>query len=209
MNGVTKINKQPRAGWTRGPELLDVTSRLGEKLREIRAERGLSLKEANDLTGVPSATLSRIENNKMAPTLGLLSKIVEGLRLSWDDILPQPAGAASRQLAEISFATGKPSILRSGDIDYEPLHRDSPLAPKVGTLIMSVKQRTVAEAGGLVGHPRKEFCYVIDGDLTLHFKGRRARTLKPGESALFDASTPHAYTSKTGETVRVLLVTIP
>jgi hypothetical protein len=40
----------------------------------------------------------------------------------------------------------------------------------------------------------------------LHLKGRRPRTLQPGESALFDAEIPHAYTSKSAEPVRFLIV---
>ena len=66
------------AGWTRSTDLLDLTGKLGEKLRALRETRGISLKEASDITGVPRPTLSRIEHNKMAPTIGLLSKIVAG-----------------------------------------------------------------------------------------------------------------------------------
>ena len=51
---------------------------IGDRLREIRRDRGLTLMEVADKTGISSSALSKIENNKMSPTFANLIKIAEG-----------------------------------------------------------------------------------------------------------------------------------
>jgi transcriptional regulator with XRE-family HTH domain len=204
-----KSTSNTRAGWTRGSDLLDLTGKLGVKLRDLRLARGLSLKEASDITGVPQPTLSRIENNKMAPTIGLLSKIVGGFDAPWSAILPEsiiPDTSAGR---EISFSSGAMPVLRLGRRKAQALHPHNPLSSTLRSFIMSTRHKTVKDGGGFLSHPHTELCFVLEGVLRIHFKGRRTRRLLQGESALFEAKIPHAYTSESGGSVRFLLVTIP
>jgi transcriptional regulator with XRE-family HTH domain/quercetin dioxygenase-like cupin family protein len=208
---MTMLKKAPspprhRTGWTREPEFLDVASKLGEKLRELRLARGISLKEASDITGVPRPTLSRIENNKMAPTIPLLAKVVAGFKVAWAELLPESLISDAPSGARVSFSSTMTPMVRLGSREARALHPNNPLSAHIRSFIMSTQHKTVKEAGGLLGHPHTELCFVLEGILQLHFKGRRARTLQSGESALFDAEIPHAYTSKSGERVRFLLV---
>ncbi|MBR2815086.1 MAG: helix-turn-helix domain-containing protein [Reyranella sp.] len=196
-----------RAGWTRSSNLLDLTEALGEKLRDLRVTRGLSLKEASDITGVPRPTLSRIEHNKMAPTIGLLSKVVAGLGVPWSSILPETVIADRPSGAGPSFSSSRTPTVRLGRREATALHPNNPLSRRLRTFVLSTQHKTVEEGGGFLGHPDTEFCFVLDGTLTIHFQGRRPRRLRPGESALFSGETPHAYTSHTGATVQFLLVT--
>jgi transcriptional regulator with XRE-family HTH domain len=196
-----------RAGWTRTSDLLDLTGKLGEKLRELRETRGISLKEASDLTGVPRPTLSRIEHNKMAPTIGLLSKVVAGYGIPWSSILPDTIISDAPSGKEASFSSLRTQEVKLGRRSFKSLHPNNPLALQLRTFVMTTRHRTVEDGGGYLAHPDTEFCFVLDGTLTIHFKGKRPRRLQAGESALFAASTPHAYRSHTGRLVRFLLVT--
>lgn len=88
---------------------------IGQRLRQLRKSRDFSLADAAHLTGVPEATLSRIETNKMSPTFGMLYKIVEGLGFDWQDMLAKPSRAPSSvnvsRLDDIAFT-------RLADIPY-------------------------------------------------------------------------------------------
>ena len=65
--------------------------RVGEKVRELREAKGLSLQDMANRTGYTSALLSQVENHLISPPLGALIKIAKALetyrgvdrRLSW------------------------------------------------------------------------------------------------------------------------------
>ena len=59
---------------------------LGAKLREMRAERGLTLKEMAHAIGVSPAYLSALEHGKRgAPTWFLVQRIIVYFNVIWDD----------------------------------------------------------------------------------------------------------------------------
>jgi len=46
--------------------------RVGEKVKVLREQKGLSLKELADLTGFSTALLSQMENHLVSPSLGTI-----------------------------------------------------------------------------------------------------------------------------------------
>lgn len=208
---TTKSRPSPRrrTGWTREPQFLDLASELGTKLRDLRVSKGFTLKQAEDLTGVPHPTLSRIETSKMTPTLPLLAKVVAGLKVPWSAVLPQSVVSDNPSGPPVSFSSEQSMGIRLGRREALALHPDNPLTGRIATFIMSTRHRTLKAAGGLVGHPNTEFCFVLEGELRLHLQGKRARLLRPGESALFDSRIPHAYTAAGEAVARFLSITVP
>lgn len=65
-----------KQGSTGGVEALDpVDARLGARLAELRAERGWSLGELADRSGISRSTLSRAERAEISPTASLLNRL--------------------------------------------------------------------------------------------------------------------------------------
>jgi transcriptional regulator with XRE-family HTH domain len=60
---------------------------LGEKLKAIRLEKGISSVQLEALSGVDQSTISRIENNLRSPTIETLLKICEALEISIIDLI--------------------------------------------------------------------------------------------------------------------------
>ncbi|MEV0204537.1 XRE family transcriptional regulator [Streptomyces sp. NPDC050788] len=58
---------------TTGPDLVD--ARLGARLAELRAERGWSLGELAERSGISRSTLSRAERAEISPTASLLNRL--------------------------------------------------------------------------------------------------------------------------------------
>jgi len=54
-------------------------SAAGKSLRELRLERGLSLRRLQDLTGVNRATWSRVENGELLPKPGHIAALSDAL----------------------------------------------------------------------------------------------------------------------------------
>ncbi len=49
--------------------------RVGERVKALREQKGLSLKELADLTGFSTALLSQMENHLVSPSLGTIIKL--------------------------------------------------------------------------------------------------------------------------------------
>ena len=55
---------------------------LGERLRTVRKERGLSQRELAKKTGVTNGTISLIEKNKISPSVASLKRILDGFPMT-------------------------------------------------------------------------------------------------------------------------------
>ena len=63
--------------------------KLARKLRVLRAERGLTLREAEELTGVDKDTLSKIERGLRRPYDVTLSKLAKGYGVPVEELLEE------------------------------------------------------------------------------------------------------------------------
>jgi transcriptional regulator with XRE-family HTH domain len=63
---------------------------VGHRLRGIREQRGLTLVQASEETGISKSTLSRLENGQRRPTLELLLPLAWTYRVPLDDLVGAP-----------------------------------------------------------------------------------------------------------------------
>ena len=57
----------------------DVRMRLGERIKEIRQSKGLTIYELASLSGLHHTNISKIENGKYNVSLDLLTKLMNAL----------------------------------------------------------------------------------------------------------------------------------
>lgn len=193
-----------RTAWRRDAEAQDITSKLGQRVRNYREARGISLAAASEATGIPGATISRIENNKMAPTFGLVLKIMKGLSITWRELMTPDSVTTEDLEASVAHPDDAESM-RIHKVDYASPHSGSPLLNSLAPIIVESTARVLSDVGGLIGHKGVEFCYVLAGTLVLHMAGRPPETLPAGGSILFDAEIPHAYLSNSRRAVKLLI----
>jgi transcriptional regulator with XRE-family HTH domain len=121
-----------------------VQGSLAHKLRVLRAERGLTLREAASLTGVAKETISDIERGLRHPHDPTLAKIAKGYGVPVGDLLEEPV-----PLAEASEETGR--------LEEERLEADSPKDRQQWERVLaSVRERqreVEAKVGELVALP--------------------------------------------------------
>jgi transcriptional regulator with XRE-family HTH domain len=196
-----------RGGWRRDPEALNLSSKLGRRVHDRREMLGMSLQAASEATGIPTATLSRIENNRMSPTISLVMKIVKGLNVSLAELLGETGVNPLPQQLSVALPDQTPKTHVAGD-EYEARHSESHLSRAVTPVIFEVSARRLDKIGGPVGHPGTEFSYVLSGTLVMHFAGHPAHELPAGSSILFNSAVPHAYLAKGRTPARVLTVLV-
>jgi transcriptional regulator with XRE-family HTH domain len=104
---------------------------LARKLRVLRAERGLTLREAEQLTGVDKDTLSKIERGLRHPYDVTLSKLARGYEVPVEDLLEEPV-----PLAEPPREAGRTHI----DQGAEQLKSSGSKLPEVADLLLDLGQ---------------------------------------------------------------------
>ena len=63
-------------------ELDKLIMNIGDNLRKLRIQKGLSQKEVADLMGVATTQYGRIENGKTTPTIASLFKVSKALKVN-------------------------------------------------------------------------------------------------------------------------------
>lgn len=79
--------------------------RLGERIKTIRSNLGLTLEEASQRTGLARSTLSKIENEQISPTFQAMQKLAHGLDIDMPQLFEPPKKI---------IATGRRDITRKG-----------------------------------------------------------------------------------------------
>ena len=79
---------------------------LGERVRDLRKARGLTLEQAAQQAGMARSTLSKIENAQMSPTFDALKKLASGLQISIPQLFTPPRDGQ---------ITGRLSVTKGGD----------------------------------------------------------------------------------------------
>ncbi len=150
---------------------------VGPRLRTLRQDRGLTLRELADETGISVSTLSRLESGRRRPTLEQLLPLARAHRVSLDELVDAPA-------------TGDPRVqmrpVRRHGRTYLPLTR-RPGGLQAYKIVLPARPDDVPR---LATHEGYEWLYVLSGRLRL-LVGDRDLDLGPGEVVEFDTRTPH------------------
>jgi len=178
--------------------------RLAERLAALRRDRGWTLDQAAERTGVSRASLSKLEKAQMSPTFDVLLKLGLGFGLSPVALL---AGAG------VGGATGRRSITRAGEgTDYiSPNYEHRVLAAELShkamlPFVTVVRARSLDDYEDWDRHESEDFLYVLKGELTLHTEHYAPERLGPGDSTYMDGRMGHAMVSESDSDAVVLWV---
>ncbi|MCD2516961.1 XRE family transcriptional regulator [Massilia sp. G4R7] len=183
---------------------------LGESLRRIRKERGMTLIEAGEKSGMPMSTISKIENNKMSLSYDKLLRICNALEIDISELF---SGSPTVEKAPAPASSGRRSINRRGTgyvintPNYSHLYPAADLLNKRSVPIFAeIHARSLAEFGELIRHPGEEFALVLEGAVDLYTDLYAPVRLETGDSIYFDSGMAHAYIAVGEGTCRVLSV---
>jgi transcriptional regulator with XRE-family HTH domain len=184
------------------------TAHPGAMLKAVRAERGWTLAQVSERTGLPIATLSKIENDKISLSYDKLVRISNGLGIDISRLF----GAKAESAPEV-IPTGRRSITRTGDgsaietKSYSHLYPAADLLNKqIVPIIAELKARSRAEFGPLIRHGGEEYAIVLDGIVEFHTDLYAPVLLNKGDSIYFDSSMAHGYIAASDQLCRILSV---
>ena len=169
--------------------------RIGEKIRELRQQKRLTLQELSVLTTLSKPLLSQIENQQVVPPLATLLKIAKGLKVGIHFFFEE---AGNRQ---------KYVLTRQGDHREEPARKVANDASRPYTyhslahglrhkhmepFLVEFERREWDEKLFFRHDGDEEFIYITEGELDFHYNSEVIR-MQPGDSIYYDSSQPHGW----------------
>ena len=159
---------------------------IGNKLKDIRNKRNLSLDEVTKLTGVSKAMLGQIERGQSNPTVSTLWKIATGLKVSFSLFIEEKQD----DLKVIDQSDISPIIEDNNRMKLYPIF---PFDANKGFEIFSIE----LEPGcNHISTPHndgvEEYIIVTEGEIEININDE-IFILQKGSSIKFMANSPHTY----------------
>jgi len=174
-----------------GIRQLDAVAGLGPRVRELRRERGFTLKDLGRRAGLSHPFLSQLERGLARPSVESVERIAEALGVPVGSLWAPPRH-------------GEACVVRAGPAaPGEVLRRVSPAGETLQVHEWSGGPEWTEPARSRGG---AMVVYVIRGALELDLGGR-VHTLKAGDTLHFDGCVPHRMRRAGRAAARALVVT--
>ena len=157
---------------------------LGARLRSLRNQKGWTLEQLSLRTNLSQPFLSRIESGRRQPSLAALMTLARAHSMPLASLLEEVPATAS---PPVVIQAGSSSAHYANGLQFRVV---SGAAPKGNLHAVHVTVPPKREHQDFYHHDGEEWLYVLSGHLRLIFEDRE-HLLKPGDSAHFEARTPH------------------
>ncbi|GAA2898908.1 helix-turn-helix domain-containing protein [Enterococcus pseudoavium] len=175
---------------------------IGEKVKNLRNERNMTLKQLSEATGLSTGFLSQFERGITTIAVEHLANIAElfNVKINYfftDDTESKPIIRGYAQPV-----THKLNDMISKQLSHHP--HDKKMAPKMIELMPHQKR----ELPTTYPHQGEEFIYVLEGILTLVIE-EKVYQLYPGDSAHYFSTINHNWDNLTNNIVKFIVVHYP
>jgi transcriptional regulator with XRE-family HTH domain len=169
---------------------LDEDLPVGGRVRQIRKQKGLTLKDVAQRTGMNEDALAKIENGEANPPLGELIKLGKALDMKMGTLIasgedrPYTVVRSSERQDVSRYPHSRQTSYGYSYQALAPEKRNRSMEPFMVTL------RRGEEEAPLSTHDGEEFIFVMEGDMEA-IVGEAREVLKPGDSIYYDSTVPH------------------
>ena len=161
--------------------------KVGPKLRELRARRGLGTRELAARSGVSHSAISLIERDRMSPSVDTLGAVLGALGLTLSAFFEDLESAIP---ARIFYAASEfTEIGRVDRVSYRLVGMDY---PNRRMLLLSEHYAPGAATDGPIAHNAEEAGIVTRGAIEVTV-GDQSRILREGDGYYFDSRQPHLF----------------
>jgi len=171
---------------------------VGQRLRTLRAERGLTVRDLARVSDLAFNTISLIERGKMSPTVSTLHKLASALGVPLAYFV---SGGSPKQV--IYLKRGERRAAHSAHVVLENLGVG--LADQTLQLLLLTLQPGADSGPDPIVHVGHEFAFCLEGRVEYEVKGS-LHVLEPEDSLLFEAHLPHHWRNGQDAPSRLLLV---
>lgn len=179
---------------------------LGNKIRQLRRKKTLTLQNVSDLSGLSKSLLSQIENSFTAPPIATLLKISRALDVKIGYFFQDPP--VSSRIAVVRHKDRKETVplhsrANGTKVGYQYESLAHPMSDKnMEPFMIEILPRDVADMI-FYNHRGEEFLFVLEG--RMEFRGAdRVIELERMDCLYFDSNIPHALRGLNGKPARAI-----
>jgi transcriptional regulator with XRE-family HTH domain len=184
-------------------EIDGIRSGLGRRVRDLRDQRGLSMRALASAVGVTSGFISQIENGQVTPSLTTLYALSGALEVGMYELfggVPHPERASVLRLDEREMIEPVPG-LRDAQLSLDP-------TKQLQVALIEFDAGAVSSAEPATHGAVVEFMTVLEGELEVQV-GAETFALGTGDSLTFSGSVPHRFRNRGDRDARVLWASTP
>ena len=170
---------------------------IGERVRQLRTARGLTLKQFGAATGLSHGFLSQLERNLARPSMSTLDDIAAALGTS------TAALVSDSERGYVTHVRGEEAPIYLFDTSADTV---TVRALTGGNALMKVTESAGSfPQSDSMAHPGEEVVYVIAGEVEVEV-GDESFLLREGDVLNFDCSVEHTYRAVGAEPPRFLVI---
>jgi transcriptional regulator with XRE-family HTH domain len=176
---------------------------LGERVRGLRAERGLQQRQLAEKAELTPSMVSQIESGRLTPSLNTLRRLAEALGVTIASLFDgQPAGSLV-----VSRRKDYPVVSFDGSREQWSILGAGLFHGKIRAVVSALppRSRGVATDKVIIKPGQMKLFYVLEGRVALQYNGER-HVLDAGDSALLDGGQPHGWENLGTRRARALWV---
>ncbi|MFJ4385601.1 helix-turn-helix domain-containing protein [Pseudomonas sp. NPDC089408] len=172
---------------------------VGQRLRQVRKARQMTLKQLSEASGVPLSTLSKMELAQVSVSYEKLAAAARALNVDIAQLF-RASGMVSAPVPVTVVVDSLPEAAgySTGTYDYHPIAGDFPerrMTPAYARIIA----RERGQFDDFIRHPGQEFALVLRGRVRIEFETGEAVSIGPQETAYFDSQVGHIYLSESDD----------
>lgn len=178
---------------------------IGKRLRRLRKAKGLTMRELSGMVGCSESLLSKIETDKVDPSLKTLHNITTALGVSISALFSEPEPTRVVYRSKERPQLRMPAKTHGGGVVLERI------IPHTPDHMLECNIHIIAPgdgSDGSIGHEGEEVGYVLEGQVELVVDGA-SYLLSPGDAFAFRSELPHSYMNKGTVTARILWTNTP
>lgn len=175
--------------------------RIGQKIKELRVQKGLTQEELADRSELSKGFISQLERDLTSPSIATLVDILQCLGTNLEEFF---SGTSAEQV-----------VFKKTDyfekIDYELHNKIEWVIPNAQKNQMEPILLTLETGGSTYPdnpHEGEEFGFVLSGSIVIHLGNTRYK-IKKGESFYFTAAKTHYLEAADGHGAKLLWVSTP
>jgi 2-oxoglutarate ferredoxin oxidoreductase subunit gamma len=183
----------------------DIQVNVGERVREVREKRGLTLQDISQRTDIDVSLLQEIEDGSVAPPLGEIIKLAKALEMkmgyfiSGQEDSPFTIVRKDDRKVVSRYDSTKGKHYGYEYISLAPHKKERHMEPFLVTLVPADTEEERST------HDGQEFIYVLDGTMEVRL-GDEAHILRPGDTIYYDSTVPHLVKCHGHKKTRILAV---
>lgn len=177
---------------------------IGMKIKNLRSEKGITLKELSEKSELSVGYLSQLERGLTTIAVDSLEKLAKILEVHLTYFFDYPHKIEDAVLR--SYEQEILDIEEGGFIKYSLSTNleDKQIVPRLIEILPQKNNEEIIS----YKHEGEEFVYVLEGILTIYIDGERYEVY-PGDSVHMNSSIRHNWANYTNKMVKLLAVNTP